>query len=253
MVADTKLPDNYHAKNFAKDVGRDNFECLDINDYLLYLSKFFALIHLQMKKIILLIVALALATGAYYYVKSKKDGPTGALVQAAAAVQAHDVSSFEKFVDVGSVTAHLVDNVASQGSLLTALVPGGGLMMGGALRLLKPTLAGAARKEVVRYVETGSVAAAAADVPKRGINLSILGLVGKVVGSDSKLKGIKYANEQGEQALVGIEFTQPRYDTTMVVEVKMLHRGDHWQMTEITNTGELLRRAASLEKRKMLQ
>lgn len=205
-----------------------------------------------MKSFFLFVVALALAAGAYYYVKSKKDGPAGALVQAAAAVRAHDVASFEKFVDVGSVTSHLVDNVASQGSLLTALVPGGGLMMGGALRMLKPTLASAARKEVVRYVETGSVAAAEA-APRHGMNLSILGLAGKVVGPDSKFKGIKYATEQGEQALVGIEFTQPRFDTTMVLEVRMQHHGDHWQMTEITNTGELLRRTASLEKRKMLQ
>jgi hypothetical protein len=206
-----------------------------------------------MKKLLLFVVLLALAAGAYYYVKSKKDGPTGALVQAAAAVRAHDVASFEKFVDVGSVTSHLVDNVASHGSLLTALVPGGGLMMGGALRLLKPTLASAARKEVVRYVETGSVAAAAEAAPKHGMNLSILGLAGKVVGPDSKFNGIKYATEQGDQALVGIEFTQPRYDTTMVIEVKMLRRGDHWQMTEITNTGELLRRTTSQEKRSLLQ
>lgn len=206
-----------------------------------------------MKKLFLFVVALALAAGAYYYVKSKKNGPMGALIQAAAAVKAHDVASFEKFVDVGSVISNLVDNVASQGSLLTALVPGGGLMMGGALCLLKPTLTSAARKEVVRYVETGSVAAAAEAVPKRGVNLSILGLAGKVVSPDSKFKGIKYSTEQGEQALVGIEFTQPRYDTTMVIEVKMLRRGDHWQMTEITNMGELLRSTASLEKRKMLQ
>ena len=202
---------------------------------------------------LLFIVLLALAAGTYYYVQSKKDGPTGALVQAAAAVRAHDVASFEKFVDVGSVTSHLVDDVASQGSLLTALVPGGGLVMGGALRLLKPTIASAARKEVVRYVETGSVAAATGAAPQRGASLSVLGLAGKVVGPDSKFKGIKYATEQGGQALVGIEFTQPRYDTTMVIEVKMLRRGDHWQVTEITNTGELLRGAASLEKRKMLQ
>ena len=206
-----------------------------------------------MKKLLLFIVVAALAASAYYYAKSKKNGPTGALVQAAAAVQMHDVATFEKFVDVGSVTSHLVDDVASQGSALTALVPGGGLMMGGALRLLKPALANAARTEVQRYVETGSLEAAAEAVPQRGVDLSVLGLVSKVVGPGSKFKGIKYATEQGEQALVGIEFTQPRYDTTAVVEVKMRHLGDHWQLTEITNTGELLRRAARLEKRQMLK
>ncbi len=206
-----------------------------------------------MKKLLLFVVVLALAAGAYYYVKSKKDGPTGALVQAAAAVQRHDVATFEKFVDVGSVTSHLVDDVASQGATLAGLVPGGGLMMGGALRLLKPTLANAARKEVQRYVETGSVEAAAEAAPKHGLNLSIFGLAGKVVGPDSRFKGVKYATEQGEQALVGMEFTQPRYDTTMVVEVKMRHRGDHWQLTEITNTGELLRQTSRLEKRRLLK
>lgn len=206
-----------------------------------------------MKKLLLFVVVLALAAGAYYYAKSKKDGPTGALVQAAAAVQTHDVAAFEKFVDVGSIASHLVDDAASQGSALTALVPGGGLMMGGALRLLKPALANAARSEVQRYVETGSLEAAAEAVPKRGMDLSVLGLVGKVVGPGSKFKGIKYATEQGEQALVGIEFTQPRYDTTMVVEVKMRHLGDHWQLTEITNTKDLLRRAASLERRQLLK
>ncbi|MFD1467969.1 hypothetical protein ACFQ48_07010 [Hymenobacter caeli] len=203
-----------------------------------------------MRKLFLLILVLALGAGAYYYAKSKKDGPTGALVQAVAAVRAHDMASFEKFVDVSSVTSHLVDNMSSQSAVVGALVPGGGLMMGGALRLLKPTLAKAARKEVAHYVETGSLETAASQRP---VNLSILGLAGKVVSPDSKFSGIKYATEQGEQALVGLEFTQPRYDTTMVVEVKMLHRGDHWQMTEITNTGELLRNAASLEKRRMLK
>ena len=206
-----------------------------------------------MKRLLLFVVTLALAAGAYYYAKSKKDGPTGALVQAAAAVQTHDVAAFEKFVDVGSITSHLVDDMTSQGAAITGLVPGGGLMMGGAMRLLKPALANAARSEVQHYVETGSLEAAAEAAPKRGMNLSVLGLVGKVVGPGSKFKGIKYATEQGEQAMVGIEFTQPRYDTTMVVEVKMRHRSDHWQMTEITNTKDLLRQAASLEKRQLLK
>lgn len=206
-----------------------------------------------MKKLLLLVVVLALAASGYYYVKSKKDGPTGALVQAATAVRTHDVAAFEKFVDVGNVTSHLVDDVAGQGAALSALVPGGGLMMSGALRLLKPTLANAARKEVQHYVETGSLEAAGEPIPNQSLNVSILGLAGKIVGPGSKLKGIKYTTEQGEQALVGIEFTQPRYDTTMVIEVRMHHRGDHWQLTEITNAAELLHRTANLEKRRMLK
>lgn len=205
-----------------------------------------------MKKLLLLVVLLGLAAGGYYYYRSLKQGPSGALVSAAAAVQTHDMATFEKYVDVNSVTTHLVDDVAQQGSALTSLLPGGSLMMGGAMRLLKPALAKAAHQEVQRYVETGSLEAAAAAAPKRLVNVSLTGLASKIVSPDSEFKGIKYTREEGDNAFVGLEVTQPKYDTTMVVEVKMRRQGDHWQMTQITNSGELLRGVARLEKKRLL-
>jgi hypothetical protein len=205
-----------------------------------------------MKKLLLLIVLLALVAGGYYYYRNLKSGPSGALVAAAAAVQTHDMATFEKYVDVNSVTTHLVDDVAQQGSMLTSLLPGGSLVMGGAMRLIKPTLAKAAHKEVQRYVETGSLEAAAEAAPKRLVNVSLTGLASKVVSPESEFKGVKYTREEGDNAFVGLEVTQPKYDTTMVVEVKMRRQGDHWQMTQITNSGELLRGVARLEKRRLL-
>jgi hypothetical protein len=205
-----------------------------------------------MKKLLLLVLVLALAAGGYYYFTSLKKGPEGALAQAAMAVQSHDMATFEKFVDVNSVTSHLVDDVAQQGSVLSSLVPGGSLAMGGAMRLLKPTLAKAAHKEVQRYVETGSLEAAAAAAPKHLVNVSLTGLASKVVSPDSQFKGIKYSRQEGDNAFVGIEVSQPKYDTTMVVEVKMRRVEDHWQMTQITNSGQLLRQVARLEKKRLL-
>ena len=205
-----------------------------------------------MKKLLLLVLLLALGAGGYYYYRSLTQGPSGALALAAAAVQAHDMAAFEKYVDVNSVTTHLVDDVAQQGSALTALLPGGSLMMGGALRMLKSALAKAAHQEVQRYVETGSLEAAAAAAPKRVVNVSLTGLASTVVSPDSKFKGIKYTREEGDSAFVGLEVTQPKYDTTMVVEVKMHRQGDHWQLTQITNSGELLRDVARLEKKRLL-
>ena len=205
-----------------------------------------------MKKLLILILLLALGAGGYYYYRSLKNGPKGALVSAAAAVQTHDMATFEKYVDVNSVTTHLVDDVAQQGSTLASLVPGGGLLMGGALRMIKPALAEAAHQEVQRYVETGSLEAAAATAPKRLVNLSLTGLASRVVSPESEFKGIKYTREEGDNAFVGLEVTQPKYDTTMVVEVKLRRQGDHWQMTQITNSGELLRGAAQLEKKRLL-
>ena len=205
-----------------------------------------------MKKLLLFVLLLALVGGGYYYYSTLKSGPSGALVAAAAAVQTHDMATFEKYVDVNSVTSHLVDDVTQQSSTLSSLLPGGSLMMGGAMRLLKPALAKAAHNEVQRYVETGSLEAAAAAAPKRLVNVSLTGLASKVVSPDSEFKGVKYTREEGDNAYVGLEVTQPRYDTTMVVEVKMRRKGDHWQLTQITNTAELLRGVARLEKKRLL-
>jgi hypothetical protein len=202
-----------------------------------------------MKKLVVLVTLLALVAGGYYYCNSLKAGPSYALMQAAAATQTHDLATFERYVDIDALTGHLVDDVVNQGSILTSLVPGSSLVMNGALRFLKPQLTKAAHKEVQRYVETGSLEAAAAVAPKRAINLSLTGLVGRVVGPGSEFKGIKYTTEKDDEALVGLEFTQPKYDTTMVLEVKLLKQpDDHWQVKEITNIGDLVRGVARLEK-----
>ncbi len=205
-----------------------------------------------MKKITLFLLLLVLGAAGYFYYQAQKNGPKGALAAAAYAVDQHDMASFEKFVDVNSMTTHLVDDVVSQGSALTSLVPGGSLAVGAAMRFARPALAKAAHKEVQRYVETGSLEAAAAAAPKRLVNISLTGLLSRVVSPESKFKGIKYEREEGDNAFVGIELTQPKYDTTMVVEVKMRRQGDHWQATQITNTRELLQQVVGLEKRRLL-
>lgn len=205
-----------------------------------------------MKRLLLFIVLLALAAGGYYYYRSLKQGPAYALSQAVLATQTHDMPTFEKYVDVNSVTGHLVDQLTNQSSLLSLLSPGS-MAFRGALRLLKPQLSKAAHSEVQRYVETGSVESAAEVAPKSLGHVSLLGLASKVVSPESAFKGVKYTRQEGEQAFMGLEFTQPKYDTTMVLEVKLLHRGDHWQLTEITNTGDLLQGVARLEKRRLLR
>jgi len=206
-----------------------------------------------MKRIILLLLVVAVAVGGYFYFQSLKGGPHYALMQAANAARTHDMATFERYVDVESVTGSLVDQVANQGSVLGVLNPGG-MVFKGALRMMKPQLTQAARKEVQQYIETGSLQGAAAAAKSKGVmNISLAGLAGQVVSTDSKFKDVKYVKEEGEQALVGLEFTQPKYDTTMVVELKMNNRGDHWQVTEVTNTGDLLKQVARLEKKRLLK
>ncbi|GAB3301662.1 hypothetical protein [Hymenobacter tenuis] len=203
-----------------------------------------------MKKTILALLLLGLALAGYLYYRKLSTGPEYSLLQAAKAVKDHDAATFERYVDVSSVTRNLVDQVIEQEAVLGSLDLGG-LALKGTLALLKPQIAQAARAEVRRYVETGSAEAAVAAAPNNLLGVSVLGLAGKVVSSDSKFKGLKYTREEGEQAFIGLEFTQPRYDTTLVLEVKMRNQGDHWQATEITNTAEILKHVTRLEKRRL--
>ena len=206
----------------------------------------------SMKRLLLLVLLLILAAGGYYYFHYLRDTPVSALMQAARATQTHDVVTFERYVDVDALTDNAVDEVASHSALLGALVPGGGLALRGGLSLLKPQLAKAAHAEVRRFVETGSVEAAEANAPKRLVNVSLLGMAGRIVGPQSSFKGIKYTTERGDDAWVGIEFTQPRYDTTMVAEVMLQRQPDgRWQAKRISNLGAMLGQVARLEKRKL--
>ncbi|RSK46680.1 DUF2939 domain-containing protein [Hymenobacter perfusus] len=204
-----------------------------------------------MKKTILLILLAVLAVGGYLYYRQLRTGPEYSLMQAYKAVTDHDVATFERYVDIGSVTSNLVDQVAEQGAALSGL-NSGGLALTGALQLFKPQLARTAREQVRRYVETGSAQAAAEAGSAGPLNVSVLGLAGKVVGEGSRFKGIKYTRKEGNQAFIGLEFTQPLYDTTLVLEVSMRNQGDYWQATAISNSGALIRQVARLEKQRLL-
>ncbi|MGI4833705.1 MAG: hypothetical protein ACRYFK_09615 [Janthinobacterium lividum] len=202
-----------------------------------------------MKRLLFSVILLVLVAGGYYYFRYLRDTPIAALMQAVRATQTHDVTTFDRFVDVEAVTSGVLDDVASQSNLLGALVPGGGFALRGGLGLLKPQLAKAAHAEVERFVETGSVEAATAAAPKHLLNVSFLGLIGRVVGPGSSFKGIKYTTTTGDEARVGVEFTRPHYDTTLVADIVLQRQPDgHWQVKRIANTGALLRQAVRLEK-----
>ncbi|WP_303309663.1 DUF2939 domain-containing protein [Hymenobacter sp. BT730] len=200
-----------------------------------------------MKKILILTVLVALSLGGYLYYKRLVNGPEYALMQAVKAAKTHDVATFEHYVDLPSLTDGLVEQMTDE-SVLEAIPGGKGFLMQGALRLIKPQLSQLARREIVRYIEANPNEATRPALP-----VKVLGMAGAIMSPDSRFKGIKYNQQQGNEALVGLEFTQPRYDTTLVLEVKLQSMGDHWQVKQITNGGQLARQMAQLEKRRNLQ
>jgi len=201
-----------------------------------------------MKKIILILIVVGLI-GGYFYYQNFKSSPKYSLLQAREAVQNHDMAAFEKYVDLPAVTGSMVDQLAEQRGLISAINPASGLVRN-ALKYMKPQLNQVARKEIEKYVETGDFKKDPS-APKKKVDISLSGLWHKVVSDSAAFKGVKYVNEQGETALVGLEFTQPRYDTTMVLEVKMQDKGDYWQVVSLANTADLLKHTSRLQKQRV--
>lgn len=200
-----------------------------------------------MKKILLVLIVV-LAIGGYTYYRNLVTSPKYSLLQAHEAMEDHDMAAFEKYVNVESIAGNLITDMSQQKGLINMLNPGS-MVLKQALQFMKPQLAGVARKEVQKYVETGSFAKD--PTREKKVDISFNGLFNKVVSDSSEFKGVKYTREEGETAFVGLEFTQPRYDTTFVLEVKMQNKGDYWQATEITNTGDILKGVARLQKQKL--
>ncbi|TGD77995.1 DUF2939 domain-containing protein [Hymenobacter wooponensis] len=203
-----------------------------------------------MKRIIILLVLAGLAVAGYLYYRSLSTGPTYSLMQAAKATQSHNMAEFERYVDVKSVAGNMIDQLVEQSEVLDNFVPRS-FALRTTLPLLKPQLTEAARKEVQRYIETGSIEASGQAQAGGILQMPVLGVVGAVAGPGSQFKGIKYTREQGDQAIIGLEVSQPRYDTTLVIDVKMRQQGDHWQATEIANAGALVKSIARLEKQRL--
>ena len=197
---------------------------------------------LLMKKTLLIIALLALLVAGigYWYYRDFGGGPTYSLLQAVHAVQAHNAADFERYVDVERVTDKLVDEVAGQANTMR-VSNGNAAAVLRSLSLLKPVLRRTTRTEVQRYVETGTLQTSSAG-PLPG--LSVVGLAGQVLGAGGQFRGIQYVRENGGQALVGVAFAQSAHNTTAIIELRMVDKGDHWQVVEITNAGELIRQAA---------
>jgi hypothetical protein len=203
-----------------------------------------------MKKILILLVVLGLVGGFLYY-RHFTTTPKYSLLQAHEALQQHDMAQFQKYVNIESVTGSLIDQLAANQSLVSALNPGS-LLTKQVLRFMKPQLSQVAEKEILKYVETGDFRKDP-NAPRKKIDISLSGLWHKVVSDSAAFKEVQYVNEQGETALVGLAFTQPRYDTTLVLEVKMQDKGDYWQVIQLTNTNELLKHTTRLQKQRLAQ
>lgn len=171
----------------------------------------------------LLVIGVALVV--YYFYTST---PKYSLYKIKAAYDNHDITSFEKYVDIKSVSGSLIDKLMEQteqeqnsdGSKDNGL--GQGL-----LRLIKPQMEEVFRSQIVTYVETGSV-------KEHKEKIGIERFVNKK-DSTATLKGIGKTVIDGKVCTVTLEIDHPRFDTLLTIDLRMRDKGGYWQLIDLSD------------------
>ncbi len=66
-------------------------------------------------------------------------------------------------------------------------------------------------------------------------DLSMKGVTGKLGFSKQAFKKIAFIRVRKDDATIGVKLFNKRYDTDMLLELRMEKKGDHWQLVEVSN------------------
>lgn len=197
-------------------------------------------------------VVLLISGGAYW---AHTRTPRYALSQAHKAFITHDLTAFEKYVDVEGLSGSYVNQLLevfqaeakgkTSGNAFQDL--GANLGMG-LIQLMKPKLASAVKEQIVGLVEKGRLESK----PEEGGNGTKLDGFWEMTGDNKDgFKGIAHVKKEGKIAYVGLRFAQEKYNTELVLDIKLRDRGGYWQIAEFSNLGDFIREMQVLEKKRL--
>lgn len=66
-------------------------------------------------------------------------------------------------------------------------------------------------------------------------DLSMKGVTGKLGFSKQAFKKVAFIRVRKDDATIGVKLFNKRYDTDMLLELRMEKKGDHWQLVEVSN------------------
>jgi len=209
-----------------------------------------------MKKFLTIAIVVTAVVGGIIYWQYTRT-PKYSLWQAKKAIEQHDLASFEKYVDVEGVVNSLIDQILEISTEETkpqdeweqlGETIGEGLIM-----LLKPQLTKILKQQIAEYVETGKFEEEKKGRESEELEISLSELWNKAGGRKSVFRGISYVTKEGKIAYVGLEFFQEKYDTSLILDLKMRDRGGYWQVAELINFLEFMRKLDDLETRRIAE
>jgi hypothetical protein len=207
-----------------------------------------------MKKIIIIITLVIVALAGVVYYWQWTHSPKYSLMQAKEALENHDIISFEKYVDVQSLTERLIDQLLDFSSEQKEQPSNERSQMyknfaKGFISLLKPQFAKMAKEQVSYYVEKGSFENEndKDDNPK----FSLKEIWNKSGGEKSEFRGYEYVKKDGKIALVGLSFFYHEYNTKLVLDIKMREKDGYWQVAELSNFSNYMKKLDELESKRI--
>lgn len=199
------------------------------------------------RSVILSISALIIIVGTagflyYRYVSS----PEYSLGQIKKSFDEHDITKFEKYVDTKTLIGGVLDrrlNQMSENSTVTSKAEKLGEDLGrGLVNLMRAQVEELWTHQIKKLVETGDIEG---ENGKEGLDA----LWNK---SDTvSFTGIKEVKKDGKVATISLEFNQPRFDTTLILDIKMRDKGGYWQLFDISNIFDYLQTIETLEEKRV--
>lgn len=218
------------------------------------------------KKYILITAALIVIGAALYFFYWMRT-PQYTFTQIHESVQQHDLTKFEKHVDLNSLYAHAYDDVVyyAFGDPKEA-----NPFLLGIVQSLKSVVVPIMTEQTKHYVETGSIeenaeadntadataaAPAAAPNPKTEGQQLAEQLRERTGFGTMRYEGVESSEQVGKTADVAVKLYDKQLEHNFILHVKMYELDDgSWRLTEITNLKELLqeREQATAAKLKQL-
>lgn len=172
-------------------------------------------------------------------------------------VSKHDLQTFEKHVDIDSVSSRLIDQVLDakindKSEVQDETVKNFAM---GFIQMLKPQLVAMAKEQIRSFVEKGKVESSAQQAQNNNTpKFSVEDLYKGNSGNEKvEFKGIDYVNKDGKIAIVGLKLFYPKLNSELILEVKMRDLDGYWQVAEINNIASFLNKLEEIESKKLAE
>lgn len=179
------------------------------------------------------LILLIAAGGCYFWTTT----PTYSLRQAGLAWKNHDWDEFKKYVDVKSVLDYGLDAIAEDQIRRAPLPEGAQVTARNLVQIFKPQLLSILEKQVQDALLENPDRQSKKDLTTPDITPSL-----KTTARDWQLEQINVgkASDSKVSVLITLRPPNPNEPTVHQIQLRMVDRGNYWQVIEITNLPEVL-------------